>query len=139
MRELLLIPFLAAKVARVVVDRFRIGRHGGLARIEGIHHRMAGTQNARMFEAPEPPYRPSLACASPGGAKGRYHKAGRYGTLQEVPFTDGAWRSVTVLGSERDRGGGWRLLIRWFDGGSTREDWLMYDGAKFRDPLRSEE
>jgi hypothetical protein len=99
---------------------------------------MAVTQNARMFEAPEPPYRPCLKRAYPGGATGRYHKAGRHGVLQEARFTDGAWRSVAVLGSEPDRGGGWRLLIRWFDGGSTREDWLMYDPAKFRDPLNPE-
>lgn len=92
-----------------------------------------------MFEAPEPPYRPCLKRADPRGATGRYHKAGRHGVLQETRFTDGAWRIVTVLGSEPGRGGGWRLLIRWFDGSSTREDWLMYDPAKFRDPPRSGE
>jgi hypothetical protein len=65
---------------------------------------------------------------------GGYERTGRYGTLQEIPFTDGVWREVTVLGKARDTAGGWRVLLRWFDGGSDRHDWVMYDRTRFREP-----
>jgi hypothetical protein len=54
---------------------------------------------------------------------------------QETRFRDGSWDHVTVLAQGRDRGGGWRILLRWFDG-STHEGWFLFDRARFRDVPR---
>ena len=96
---------------------------------------MPAAENGDPFEFSDRPYRPALLRAWPGESVGEYLPARlKYGRVQEIPFSDGEWRTVTVLGQMRASGGGWRVLVQWFDGGSTHEDWLIYDPQRFREP-----
>jgi hypothetical protein len=65
---------------------------------------------------------------------GEYQRAGHYGSMQEIPFTDGVWRRVTVRGKGPDAAGGWRVLLEWYDGSTTHQDWVVYDSSRFREP-----
>jgi hypothetical protein len=96
---------------------------------------MPEQEDGDLFDAPEPSSLPALHRAHPQDAAGEFLAAPRPGKLQEGLFTDGSWRTVSLLAKMRDRGGGWRVLVRWFDGGGTREEWFLWDHRKFREPI----
>lgn len=74
---------------------------------------------------------PALHRAHPQDAAGDYRPVHR---RMQVPFRDGGWHTVDVLGQARDLGGGWRVLIRWTVQSDTHEDWFLFEAAKFREP-----
>lgn len=91
---------------------------------------MPGPEGRRLFDslgtAPVPALRPwhprdGLAGVEP------------VNRLQEVLFTDGRWRLVTVKAQGRTRRG-WAVLIEYYATGA-HEIWVMFDRASCREPF----
>lgn len=78
---------------------------------------------------------PDLTRACPSGAiPGRTRPIVPI-ALRETLFTDGRWRYCEITHQAENRGGGWRITIRYHLGGDTHETLYLYDPAKIR-PLR---
>jgi hypothetical protein len=76
---------------------------------------------------------PGLTRAHPGDAiPGRTTKIEPV-ALREILFTDGRWRYCEVTHQAPNRGGGWRITIRYHLAGDTFETLYLYDPAKIRD------
>lgn len=56
----------------------------------------------------------------------------RVNRLEEVLFTDGRWRPVTVLAQGRS-GKGWAVLLE-FHTDDTYQRWVLFDRWQFRGP-----
>ena len=53
--------------------------------------------------------------------------------LREVLFADGVWRYVEITHQAPDRGGGWRITIRYTLNRDTFESLYLYDKTKIRE------
>lgn len=49
-------------------------------------------------------------------------------------MTDGTWQHCEILAQTKDRTGAWRVLVLWYTPSTQREDWLLYEKPKFREP-----
>jgi len=54
--------------------------------------------------------------------------------VRQVLMTDGSWQHCEILAQTRDRHHGWRVLILWYTPSTQREDWLIYEAGKIREP-----
>ena len=75
--------------------------------------------------------------ALPGDAVPRSTRMVDPPRLQQMLLSDGTWAECEVVAQARNRPGGWRVLVRWYDPGpprAQREDWVVYSAGLFREP-----
>jgi len=74
---------------------------------------------------------PALEPAHPSGAV-----AGTWQPVDhaacDVLMDDGDWGYAEAMGWARDISGHWRIQLLYYDAGSQREDWWLYDAARVR-------
>jgi hypothetical protein len=73
--------------------------------------------------------RPALEPAHPSGAV-----AGTWQPVDhaacDVLMDDGNWGYAEAMGWAQDISGHWRIQLLYYDAGSQREDWWLYDAAR---------
>jgi hypothetical protein len=83
--------------------------------------------------AGEPDPRPDLKRAPPGSVVPGSTRLVDH-AVRQVLMTDGTWQHCEILAQTRDRHHGWRVLVLWYTPGDQREDWLIYEPGRFREP-----
>ena len=76
---------------------------------------------------------PDLTRARPDGAIPRTTQPIEPVALREILFTDGTWRYAEITHQAPNRGGGWRITIRYHLDRDTHETIYLHDPAKIRE------
>jgi hypothetical protein len=75
--------------------------------------------------------RPALERAHPSGAvAGTFRPVER--AVCDVLMEDGHWGHAEAMGWAQDISGMWRIQLLYYDAGSQREDWWLYDPSRIR-------